>query len=272
MDRIFNFRRFGRYLAWDLRNARNNSGFSLLVYGITPIFIFAFYEICCLIFSGRMANFSLNWRLGFMYVLVILFTILNPSKLYGKITDRRYGSEYLLLPASTLEKFLSMIVVSAVVLPLCLGVLMLVSDSLLALFFHSQYGDALVCMDNSVFFGLSPLGGNEDSIYMNMFLIFMTSWWSNIFVFTLGAIFFRKSKVAKTILSYFLITMVLSLLFTVAVTKAPGIDDGVVLDVLEVDDLQGLLSKINLVTNLLQGVVWAILLGLIYWRLRSLKH
>lgn len=271
MDRIFNLRRFGRYLAWDLRNARNNSGFSLLVYGITPIFIFVFYEICCLIFDGGFRNFSFGWRIGFIFALVVLFTMMNPSKLYGKITDKRYGSEFLLMPASTLEKFLSMIVVSAIVMPLCLSLLLLVSDSLLSLFFSGRYGEALICMDKSVFFGQRPLG-SDDSITMNLFLTFLSSWWTNVFVFTLGAIFFKKSKVAKTILSYFLVSLVLSIILSAVVVNSPGINDDMILGMLRVDDLQGLLSKINFFVNFAQGIVWAVLLGLIYWRLRSLKH
>ena len=60
MDRTFDIRRFGRYLAWDLRNARNNAGFSLLVYGVTPIFIFAFFQLCSLIFDGGVSTFGLT--------------------------------------------------------------------------------------------------------------------------------------------------------------------------------------------------------------------
>lgn len=272
MDRIFNLNRFGRYLAWDIRNARNNSGFSLLVYGLAPVFIFAFYEICCLIFDGGFRNFAFAWRLGSIFALVVLFTMMNPSRLYGKITDRRYGTEFLLLPASTPEKFLSMTIVSAIVMPVCLSAALLVSDSLLALCFPGHYGEALICMDKSVFFGINPLG-DEDSVSMNIFLVFMSSWWTNIFVFTLGAIFFRKSKVAKTILTYFLVSLVLGTVFSAIVINAPGFGEEMFTSMFaEAGDMRGLLSRINVIANVWQGIVWTVLLALTYWRLRSLKH
>ena len=114
MDRTFDIRRFGRYLAWDLRNARNNAGFSLLVYGVTPIFIFAFFQICSLVFNGGTSPFGLTPRLVCIFALIVLSAMMLPSRLYGRVTDRRYGTEFLMLPASTFEKFISMVIVTAV--------------------------------------------------------------------------------------------------------------------------------------------------------------
>ncbi len=72
MDRTFDIRRFGRYLVYDLRNAWNNAGFTLLVYGLAPIFFFFFYEICCLVFSGYFGDFGLGWRIPFLFVLMLV--------------------------------------------------------------------------------------------------------------------------------------------------------------------------------------------------------
>lgn len=270
MDRTFDIRRFGRYLAWDLRNARNNAGFTLLVYGVTPIFVFAFFQICSLIFSGGVTHFGLTPRLVCFYVLIVLSSMMIPSRLYGRVTDRRYGTEFLLLPASTFEKFLSMIIIAGIVQPLCMSVLLLVSDSLLALCFPGLYGDALICMDNAVFFGLDTLGG-DDSVSFNFFLILVMSWWTNLLVFILGAIFFRKSKVAKTILTYFLVSSVIGVAISAVMLCASENPDAAAV-VSSVDDLQSLISVLNCFVNVWYILASAVLLGLIYLRLRTIKH
>ena len=166
MNIIFNFSRFGRYLVYDLRNAWNNAGFTLLVYGLAPIFFFFFYEICCLVFSGYFGDFGLGWRIPFLFVLMLVCFTLLPARLYGRVTDRRYGTEFLMLPASTFEKFLSMVIVTAVVMPLCLSLMLLVSDTLLGLIFGALYGEPLLFMDNSVLFGVDPLAVAGDSLYV----------------------------------------------------------------------------------------------------------
>ena len=100
MERIFDFRRFGRYLAYDLRNAKNNMGFTLLVYGVAPIFLFIIYEICSLIFSGYISPVGFAFRTVWLFALVLLCSIMAPSRLYGHVTDKRYGTEFLMLPVS----------------------------------------------------------------------------------------------------------------------------------------------------------------------------
>ena len=194
MNRIFNFSRFGRYLVYDLRNAWNNAGFTLLVYGLAPIFFFFFYEICCLVFSGYFGDFGLGWRIPFLFVLMLVCFTLLPARLYGRVTDRRYGTEFLMLPASTFEKFLSMVIVTAVVMPLCLSLMLLVSDTLLGLVFGALYGEPLLFMDKA------------------------------------------------------------EALFTKNI------------------DIQTVVNFLNVVSNVINFLISAVLLGLIYWRLRALKH
>ena len=270
MNRIFNFSRFGRYLAYDLRNAWNNAGFTLLVYGLALIFFFFFYEICCLVFSGSFADFGLGWRIPFLFVLMLVCFTLLPARLYGRVTDRRYGTEFLMLPASTFEKFLSMVIVTAVVMPLCLSLMLLVSDTLLGLVFGALYGEPLLFMDNAVLFGVDPLAVAGDSLYVNFFAGFLVGWWIWILFFILGSVFFKKSKVAKTLLSYLLISMVLGVTFSAILLKS---QTGTVEAFFTKDiDIQTVVNSLNVVSNVINFLISAVLLGLIYWRLRALKH
>lgn len=270
MNRIFSFSRFGRYLAYDLRNAKNNAGFTLLVYGLAPIFFFFFYEICSLVFSGYFGNFGLGWRIPFLFVLMLVCFTLLPTRLYGRVTDKRYGTEFLMLPASTFEKFLSMVIVTAVAMPLGLMLMLLVSDTLLGLIFGAYYGEPLLFMDNAVLFGVDPLAVAGDSLYANFFAGFLLGWWIWILFFILGGIFFKKSKVAKTLLCYLLISLLLGVTFSAILLKTQtGVAESLFS---QAYDIQSVVNTLNVITNVWAFLISAVLLGLIYWRLRALKH
>ena len=201
--------------------------------------------------------------------MLVCFTLL-PARLYGRVTDRRYGTEFLMLPASTFEKFLSMVIVTAVVMPLCLSLMLLVSDTLLGLIFGALYGEPLLFMDNSVLFGVDPLAVAGDSLYVNFFAGFLVGWWIWILFFILGSVFFKKSKVAKTLLSYLLISMVLGVTFSAILLKS---QTGTAEALFTKDiDIQTVVNFLNVVSNVINFLISAVLLGLIYWRLRALKH
>ena len=102
---IFNFSRFGKYFASDIRTCRSNFGLSLLT--IALLFPVATY------FITTVFNFVINsvWDgpdMGlrvFVFVVALLCMIITmPVKCYGRITEKQYGSSWLMLPASRLEK------------------------------------------------------------------------------------------------------------------------------------------------------------------------
>ena len=107
MNNIFNFKRFVNYLRFDLRNAKNYYGLSMLVVGLLPVIVFAFSQILYWMVSKD--NVSLDFGLAFRCItLCIAVAIVNltaPPKMYGRITERRCGSDWLLIPASTFEKW-----------------------------------------------------------------------------------------------------------------------------------------------------------------------
>ena len=199
---------------------------------------------------------------------MLLCSIMAPSRLYGHVTDKRYGTEFLMLPASTFEKFLSLVIISAVVMPLCLAVLLLVSDSLLGLLFPNYYGSPLLSMETPSFFGIS----NTDMVYVNYIFGFVVSWMVNMLVFTLGAIFFKKSKVAKTLLSYFAVSMVCGVLFSAVIIRLSQSVPELFPPDLRFTDVQGLIDALNLFANIWYFFIVLVLLGLIFWRLKTLKH
>lgn len=193
MNSIFNFSRFGKYFLYDLRNAKNSAGLSILVLGLLPIIIFVVFEICCLVLDGHL-NESEDTGMIAISAAVMASTIIAPKKLYGGITDKKIGADYLLIPASCFEKFLSMLLILCVIIPLLLCVTLTLTDGLMCLVFPKYYLPINVSNDITGDVNLTP--------------IVMGGWIGGILSFTLGALIFKKSKIAKTILA----SLVLSIL------------------------------------------------------------
>lgn len=260
MSEIFNLRRFGRYIAYDLRNAWKNYGFALLVSGLAPLILLVFHEFISLVFDGSLSEVHAVEKVMAAGAVFAVTYMIAPGKIYGKITDRRAGSEYLTLPASTLEKWLSLLLVICVAMPVCLVAVYGAADWLLGLCLPGVYGPA-------TWKGIEFVGSSVemwDGAYMNTLAMGLLGQTQSILIFTLGALCFRKSKVAKTILASFLVSTVFGTLSSVVMFQG-------FFDMDEVD--AGLfLDQLNLMLNLIYWLVFAVLAAAIYYRLRTIKH
>ena len=125
-----------------------------------------------------------------------------------------------MLPASRFEKYLSMMLISLVLVPLAFFLTYLLSDALVCLVDGKCGGS--IFSSWSIINNIDPseedikLGGNG--------LWFIVSWvLQTSSIFLLGALLFKKSKVLKTILSLFVISMLLSIIM-VTVVKVFHID------------------------------------------------
>lgn len=189
MNNIFNFKRFVNYLRFDLRNAKNYYGLSMLVVGLLPVIVFAFSQILYWMVSKD--NVSLDFGLAFRCItLCIAVAIVNltaPPKMYGRITERRCGSDWLLIPASTFEKWLSMLIITLVVVPVVMVVLLLISDTFLALLFPARYGENVFSiLDGQNLFRIDT----GEGLVLNMVYPFYVSWVTSGLAFLLGSVVF----------------------------------------------------------------------------------
>ncbi|MCQ2140256.1 MAG: hypothetical protein MJZ09_07785 [Bacteroidales bacterium] len=267
MNKIFSFDRFSKYFVYDLNNAKNNYGLSLLIQGCLPIVIFVFSNFFSLVFSQEYT--VMNKPLAICAFGVALFTVMltAPNKLYGGLTDKKMGSDWILIPASTFEKFLSMMVIVCVIIPLVLVVLLAGSDFLLSLFFK-EYQPAVVWISDIVKECSTFFKEFDGPMFTNaVYGAFWLNWVEVILAFTLGTICFKKAKVGKTILVLWLLSCVLSL----GVVSLFGIDV----------DMENIIKNItpekaefwiNFVINMIYLVVIGGLMAGIYFRLKTIKH
>lgn len=265
MSNIFDFKRFGKYFGYSLRNARNNFSLSLLICALTPVLVFVFYEFICLVFDGHFSASS-TWLRDFAAALGFLLVILiAPAKLFGCITDKRSGTNFLMIPASTFEKWLSIMLICALVLPLCLGVLMLAGDTLMELVFGSGYAGGYLFTLLRDSFSIELDGG----LTINAFAIGYVGWITSILSYTLGAVIFKKAKVGKTLLCLMLLSIVFGFLaVTASCNMAFGSQECLSIE----DDPLVVVSRINLLQNLIYLVYAGIVAGAIYLRLKTIKH
>ena len=267
MNNVFDFKRFGNYLVYDLRRAYNNYGLSLLIMGLIPAIIYFVFQFFSLIGSHSVNELPDEMKFTGVFIVCMIVIFGAGTRIWGSITEKRAGSAYLMLPASTLEKWLSMGLLVCFIVPAALLVLTFASDAIMGWFFPNTYGTRL--FDTGFARGLfDGLMDAEEGISFNLPALLLLSWCENILVFTLGAVCFKKAKVAKTLLCIFGAGMVFSFLMVVFF----GINGFHPEDLDTFSDPVKAARIFNWVVSLFYIVIIGGLLGGLYYRLRTLKH
>ncbi|NLZ18939.1 MAG: hypothetical protein GXY24_01540 [Bacteroidales bacterium] len=267
MNNVFDFKRFGNYFLYDLRRAKNNYWISLLLMGLMPVALYIICQFFSLITGNGVTDLSDVLKFDAVFVSIVAVMLGAGTKIYGKITEKQSGSDYLMLPASTFEKWLSMVLVVCIVLPLVLFALMFVSDGFMSLVFPNSYGDRILSFDFAR--GLIEEMMNEEGFYFNMPAVLFLDWCETLLIFTLGAVCFKKSKVAKTLLCLFAFGMVITpLMFLFLGTTS--IDNDWIIE--HFTDPDKALAMVNWTLSIVYTVMIGGLLAGLYFRLRTLKH
>lgn len=265
MKEVFDIRRFGKYFTYDLNRAVTRYGLTALILGAMPVLLLLFNWFFAFLFDGdgsANTGIILSWPLIIMFILCMSFG----PRVYGAVTDRKFGTEWINLPASALEKTLSMLLITCIVLPVAMFCLLTAANAVVSLFVP-DFGSIL------------PFGPVEDMFrsfgtaeegYFNYKLVFFLNYCESILIFTLGALCFKRNKVGKTLLCLIGISLLLATLTGVIfhTTHLSG------------DDIERLFGDfdaaraqtwINVTLNLIYGVVFAALIGGLYARIKTIK-
>ncbi len=223
MSNTFNLSRFGKYLAYDLKRQWKNIGMLALIFALFPIIFYMLYMFFAGLFDGGLmkvfTGIEINgpaiWtRFGVFIAMTTVFVMIFPSRAYGEITDKAKGSEWLMLPASRLEKFTSMMLVTLIVIPLAYICVYFLSDGVVCLLDKS-------CGDSLMSFRINA-NIQDDSIMIpaNGFWILAACIVENAIIFLLGGLVFKKWKVVGTLLVLFALQLILSGLLSAFITNA----------------------------------------------------
>ena len=193
---------------------------------------------------------------------------------YGHLTEKKAGSAYLMLPASKGEKFVSMLLITLVVVPLLFLAVYLVTDGFLSLV-DPTYGNALVTSFSSAYVkliqGLAQIG--EESPFSltpsSMVIPSIASYICSFLYFLLCGISFKRNKLVGALAILFGLSTVLSLVMGLVM---PPIFENIDFENFDEDTL---VRWTNGIIN--GGVVFSCLcsVGLgwgVWYRIKTLQH
>ena len=225
MNNTFNIQRFGKILKHDGLNFFPNFILSLAILWAIPVVIYLFTALMPT--DGTVHIYDAMARINNIDFLLKIAIIIAPAILYKTCNDSRKGIGYAMLPASTLEKFLSMVIFCVIVTPIVYIAGALAIDSILALingpydgFALSMYFDKFsqieysfeqhgtkVMLDDA----LPLIISNLSPAFMRVLSILGTLMLSSIFMF--GNMIFKKRKTGKMIGILILLFIIFMIIF-----------------------------------------------------------
>lgn len=288
----FNFRRFGKYFATDIKTCWANYGLSLLTISlIVPVILYVVLTAFNLILTSSWNGPDMGIRTFAFCLAMFCIVVTMPVKCYGRITEKQYGSFWLTLPASRLEKFISMFVMTCIIVPLAGIFIYLGMDAVICAIDHT-------CGNNLFTGGVELIRKMHDAQEITFNLmdgqmtvedaaiaqqvvsqistpwIYMDEIFGITLPFLLGAVFFKKGKTAKTILALFAISTATSIIMTpfltdwvVEITNANNA--GTLMDSFFNN---GLFKNLVLLDTISDAALNIAMLAGIWFRIKTLKH
>lgn len=220
MNNTLDFKRLGKVIKRDCASFISNLSLTLIILWAIPVIFWLFSSL-----TPGNDHIEAISRIGFIKTLQTIILILAPARIYKYCNDSRQGIGYAMLPASSLEKFISMVFYCVIVAPIVYLVGALAVDSILAIFAGPYDGFAISAYFDSQaqikqFFETHPMSFDEswplmfNSIsptFMILSSIFSTLMLSSIFM--LGNMVFKKRKTGKTIGIIILICIIIMICF-----------------------------------------------------------
>lgn len=267
MKEIFDFKRFGKYFVYDLRQAVNRYGLTALIIGLMPILVYLIGSFFSLIFGGEAMDSAALYEFWPVAAVMILVMSFGP-RVYGTVTDRKLGTEWITLPASVPEKTLSLLLITCVVLPTCMLALLSLGNWLVSLFVPGV--DPFLSFGKLAHMSQIDFLGDGNGSFVNLGLILWLCWCENILSFTLGALCFKRNKVGKTILCLLGVGMLFSVL-TMLIFHTTHLDSETIERFLGDFDAARAQTWINVVLNVFYSVIFVLLIGGIWARIKTIK-
>lgn len=116
MNDTFNFSRFITYFKYDLRQMwRNHSKAAIFLCG-AGLILYVIWVILSLLFTQSWTSPEFGARVG-VFFLAFFILALFQTRTYGHLTDRKAGASWLMVPASRTEKFVSMLLITLIIIP-----------------------------------------------------------------------------------------------------------------------------------------------------------
>lgn len=283
----FDFKRFGSYIASDTRNCIANFGLSAILISCAGVITYLAVTLFNLIFNGEWMSSGQALRLFVFCMAMIVMVTSMPVKCYGRLTEKKAGSSWLMIPASRTEKFASMVILNCIAIPLIMATAYLLLDLIICTIDHSC-GKSLVFGLRELWFIVmeTSIDSGDISVMlpdMKKFvhqvgnpLLYMDDTIMLMLIFLLGAIIFKKAKTSKTILAFIVISTILGMLCLPLVRVFfEGFTNNIhTMDATQLNELfkTWIFRHIVLLDTVSDTIVNILLLTCIYHRIKTLKH
>ena len=228
MNNTFEWTRFCKVVRKDFSNIWQNAGTTLLIITLLPIAAWLLWWALSGI-SDEIPPIAPEMRWGFIVGVVYLAAIVSPARMYRTCNLQKEGIYFAMLPASKLEKYLSMLLFTIVVCPLMCLVGSIVLDYFLTLLPFGPYykwlwqtdylaqaldgyrafkAGSFPNLDQNLVLMASVITPAKGVLYLVMCHL------STVAMFLFTDTIFKKHKVLQTILWMWLISFVLNLILT----------------------------------------------------------
>lgn len=279
LNNTFSFSRFGKYFQYDCRRWVAGYGPTLLLMSAFPVILYTMTLVYSLLFRQEWGTPGETTRIIVACIMTGILMLTYPSQVYGFVTDKRAGSAFLMIPASVFEKFLSMILNTALVVPLAFGSVYLALDAVICAVdgtcggtLFSSLVDGLKVLASFAFSSDAPVKVSMFSMCMNAML--------GCLYFLLGALLFRKHKILYPILILVGFNMVVSMIFGLVLTMgvldmdalSEWMEHFVMRYVEDPDFIRWAVPVYNAAATLWDLILTGGLMAAVYFRIRTLKH
>lgn len=275
MNETFSFQRFWNYLKYDLKQLHRNNGRAVVLLGFLSLLCYLVSVIFSLVFTGRWEAPSLAAR-AIIFVLGAFILVLHTTRTYGYLTEKRAGSAWLMVPASSLEKFISMVLVTVVICPVTYVLSYLSLDAVICLFDSTAGGSVLMgsgYLLDRVEEGLIQAG--EEGFHFNMALLLIPAaiqFIYNILYFLLCGISFKKWKLVGSFAVLLVVEIAIVSLVSFMTSHFAWLELYLNVDASNPADA---IAFLNGLMNWGTAINLLILAGMgagVYYRIKTLKH
>lgn len=219
MSNTFDWTRFSKVVRKDF-NSMLRQYSTILFLAASPALLWLFIWVISSLDPDSSVNVVPEIRLCIILFLTFLTSLLVPGFLYKTMNMPKEGIYFAMLPASKSEKYLSMILFSAIVCPLAVFGCSIVIDLFLTLLpfgpYHDYFWQTSItrftwnAFFNNEFFQTCTLFSSPVYWVVTMILTYL----SYVATFLFGATFFKKHKFLLTLLWIWIIGFALQLVCT----------------------------------------------------------
>ena len=266
---VFNGQRFWTYFKYDFTQMWRNHVKASIIIGFSGLILYILGIAFNAVFNQVWAAPGFGSRVV-VFICACFALELYQTRTYGYLTNRRKGASWLMIPASTFEKWLSMILMTLVVIPVAFLATYTVIDGILALA-DPTYGELLISAAKTVIKnGQEALAqaNTEYSTTWSLGYVAMPAiigYICNFLYFLLCGISFKRNK----ILWAFIILFVASIVFSTVMTTL-GLQTHYDFD--EPVEAEALIRSVIHWSTAFSALLAVCLAGGIFYRIKTLKH